>query len=515
MGSRLLVTALILSTALTAQPEIGGCPVFPASNIWNTAIDKLPLDPNSALYVETIGRDRPMHPDYGSGLFNGGPIGIPFILVPGTQTKLRATFLYASESDPGPYAIPLDAPIEGGSQSTGDRHAIAIDRDNCILYELFNAFPQADGTWKADSGAIFDLRSHRLRPNGWTSADAAGLPIVPGLVRYEEMAAGEIRHAIRFTARQTRRAFLWPARHFASRLTEDRYPPMGQRFRLRADYDISGFHPENQVILRALKKYGIILADNGSDWFISGAPDERWNNTRLREIRRLMGADFEAVDMSSLMIDPNSGEARQTPAASPVVHAATNEYAPISPGLIVSIYGSGFGSPAVLFNSVQAPVLFSSPTQINTIAPYAVAGSADVRVEVRAEGRAALTETLPFSSTSPGIFAITNQNYTLNSRLNPATSNSVLVLFGTGEGQTDPAGVDGKVAAEVLPKPIASQSVRIGGRSAQVLYAGAAPGLVSGVVQVNVTLPPGLAAGEHPVIWMAGLRQASSSVWVQ
>ncbi|MBL8227671.1 MAG: hypothetical protein JNL98_04315 [Bryobacterales bacterium] len=301
---------LLSSLPIPAQPTIGGCPVLPADNIWNTPIDHLPVMSNSSTLVTTIGASAYVHPDFGSGTYNGGPIGIPFLTVPGTQTKYPATFLYSSESDPGPYAVPLDAPIEGGSQSNGDRHAIAIDTTNCILYELYRAFPQT-ASWRGDSGAIYNLRSNALRPAGWTSADAAGLPIMPGLVTWEEVASGEIRHAIRFTVPQTRRAYVWPARHYASSLTGTQYPPMGQRFRLKASFDISTFPAEVQVILRAMKKYGIILADNGSAWYISGKPDSRWNNDNLRTLRRVTGSNFEAVDATVLMIDPNSGQARQ------------------------------------------------------------------------------------------------------------------------------------------------------------------------------------------------------------
>lgn len=297
-----------------AAPTIAGCEIFPTNNIWNTPVDDLPLDPNSDTYVETIGADRTMHPDFGSGVWppdSDAPIGIPYIVVPGTQPGIEATFDYADESDPGPYLIPLNAPIEGGPSSEGDRHALAIDSDNCILYELYSAYPQDNGTWEAGSGAIFDLNSHVLRPDGWTSSDAAGLPVLPGLVRYDEVAAGEIRHALRFTVPRTRNAYVWPARHYASSLDGTEYPPMGQRFRLKADFDISGFSPDTQVILRALKEYGMILADNGSSWYLSGAPDERWNNEELAELRQVRGSDFEAVDVSSLMVDADSGEARQ------------------------------------------------------------------------------------------------------------------------------------------------------------------------------------------------------------
>src|SRR4029078_3919150 len=214
------------------------------------------------------------------------------------------------ESDPGPYAVPLDAPIEGGSGSTGDRHAIAVYTANCILYELYRAFP-GSADWTADSGAIFDLKSNALRPATWTSADAAGLAIMPALLTYEEVLSGEIKHAIRFTVPQTRREFVWPARHYASSLTGTQYPRMGERFRLKASFDISPFPADVQVILRAMKKYGIILADNGSAWFISGKPDSRWNNDNLHTLGNLLGSNFEAVDASSLMIDPNSGAAAQ------------------------------------------------------------------------------------------------------------------------------------------------------------------------------------------------------------
>jgi uncharacterized protein (TIGR03437 family) len=302
---------LAASVAFAQPPTIGNCPVFPADNIWNTPIDRLPVAPNSSTYINTIGAGANMHADFGSGLWAGGPIGIPYITVPGTQTKYPATFLYADESDPGPYAIPLNAPIEGGSQSTGDRHTIAIDTDNCVLYELGRAFPQV-ASWQADAGAIFNLLSNALRPATWTSTDAAGLPIFAGLARYDEIAAGEIRHALRFTVPKTQRAYVWPARHYASSITDPTYPPMGLRVRLRASYDVSGFSATNQIILRALKKYGMILADNGSAWYVSGAPDSRWDNNDLHQLGVIAGSDFEVVDVSSLMIDPNSGQAIQS-----------------------------------------------------------------------------------------------------------------------------------------------------------------------------------------------------------
>ena len=294
---------------------MAGCEIFPGDNIWNTPINDLPVAANSATYIDTIGRNTTFHPDFGAGEWppgSGAPIGIPFITVPGSQAKVNVTFRYDDQSDVGPYPVPANAPIEGGPNSDGDRHILMVDQDNCTLYELFAAYPQEDGNWQAGSGAIFDLASHALRPDTWTSADAAGLPILPGLLRYEEVVGGEIRHALRFTAPETRNTYVWPARHQASDLTGSEYPPMGQRFRLRANFDLSGYSPQIQVILRAMQKYGIILADNGSPWYLSGAPDERWDNQMLRELKQLTGNDFEAVDVSSLVLDQNSGQVRRT-----------------------------------------------------------------------------------------------------------------------------------------------------------------------------------------------------------
>jgi hypothetical protein len=232
------------------------------------------------------------------------------VAVPGTQPGVDVVFYWDDQSDPGPYPIPSDAPIEGGSAATGDRHVLVLDQGDCVLYELYKSYPESNGNWSAMSGAIYDLNSHALRPETWTSADAAGLPILPGLARYDEVAAGAINHALRFTAPDTQHAYVWPARHQASDLTGAEYPPMGQRFRLKAGYDISGFSAEAQVILQALKIYGMMLADNGSPWFISGAPDEQWDNDVLHELHEVPGSAFEAVDVSSLMLSPDSGQVR-------------------------------------------------------------------------------------------------------------------------------------------------------------------------------------------------------------
>ena len=315
LGAVTMFTAIFLTGLAMAQeaPTIAGCPIFPTDNVWNTPIDKLPVDSNSSAYVATIGATTGLHPDFGT-IWEGAPIGIPYNIVPGTQPKVSITFDYDDESDPGPYPIPPDPEIEGGDESSGDRHILVLDKDNCILYETFYSWPQEDSSWWAGSGAVYDLHSNALRPSGWTSADAAGLPILPGLVRYDEVASGEITHALRFTVKNTRKAFIWPARHYASSLTSTNYPPMGQRFRLKAGFDISGFSPEVQVILRALKKYGMLLADNGSNWYISGVPDPRWNDDNLvSELRLVKGADFEAVDESSLMLNPDSGQVISSP----------------------------------------------------------------------------------------------------------------------------------------------------------------------------------------------------------
>lgn len=313
-----MATFTMTSVGFASSPQIAGCDIFPCDSIWNWPVDYLPVDSNSSDYIESIGASDFVHPDFGSGLWEGAPIGIPFVDVPGTQPSVAVTFGYADESDPGPYPVPPNAPIEGGELSSGDRHVLVLDRDACVLYELYSAYKNPDDSWNAGSGAIFDLSSHGHRPDGWTSADAAGLPILPGLVRYEEVAVGEIRHAIRFTVSQTRRAYVWPARHFASSLTEEQYPPMGQRFRLKKDFDISGFSYQAKVILEAMKIYGLILADNGSDWFISGVPDDRWDNDQLRELRQVTGAAFEAVDVMALLSDPDTTRIR--PQLSDVIH---------------------------------------------------------------------------------------------------------------------------------------------------------------------------------------------------
>jgi hypothetical protein len=295
------VLALAGAAASAARlPQAPACPVFPASSPWNQRVDKLPVAPNSARIVAAIGVADNVHADFGSGLWEGGPIGIPITVVRGTQAKSRVAFDYADESDKGPYPIPANVAIEGGRSSDGDRHALIVDRDSCKLYELFALYPTSGGGWRAGSGAIFDLRSNKLRPAGWTSADAAGLPILPGLARYEDVARGRIDHALRFTVNDTRRAYVWPARHFASDKTDPSLPPMGMRFRLKQSYPIAGFPRQARIVLQALKEYGLILADNGSDWYLGGAPHPKWSNDQLHTLHRVAGSAFEVVDASNL-----------------------------------------------------------------------------------------------------------------------------------------------------------------------------------------------------------------------
>ncbi len=306
---RTLVLSVALVATLTAAagvqsypiPAAPSCTVFPETNVWNKRIDHLRVAENSRRIVRSIGRNGSLHPDFGSGRWDGGPIGIPITVVGSSAPKSRVRFRYAGESDRDPYPIPRDVRIEGGRRSDGDRHAIIVDRSACKLYELFALYPR-DGKprWRAGSGAIWDLRSNKLRPRGWTSADAAGLPILPGLVRWSEVKRGEIDHALRFTVERTRRAFVYPARHFASDLRSRALPPMGLRLRLRADFPVQRFPRQARVVLVALKRYGMIVADNGSSWYVQGEPNANWDNDALHELHRVKGSDFRVVDTSGL-----------------------------------------------------------------------------------------------------------------------------------------------------------------------------------------------------------------------
>ena len=275
--------------ATPGGPQIGGCPVFPRSNAWNRDISRAAVDPRSDRYIAAIsaGGNSFLHPDFGGD----GAYGIPFVVVPHAQRAARVRFDdYPDESDRGPYPIPAGAPVERGA----DRHVLVVRRGECRLYELFNA-RRAGGAWTASSGAIFNLRSNRLRPAGWTSADAAGLPILPGLARYTEVRAGAIRHALRFTVRRTQRGYVHPARHHASTSSDPDLPPMGLRLRLRRDYSLTRYRGQALVILRALKRYGMIVADNGSSWYITGAADRRWDDENLNQLKTVPGSAFEVV----------------------------------------------------------------------------------------------------------------------------------------------------------------------------------------------------------------------------
>jgi hypothetical protein len=301
----------LLAADAEAQPlniQIGinqnlmGRRIFPADDEWNRDISKVPVDPDSDVLIASIGKDDALHPDFGSS-YQGAPYGIPYVIVSGEQKKVPVKFAEVEESDPGPYPIPPDAPIEGGANSSGDRHVVIIDKDNWILYEMYNGIPEDNGRrWRADSGAIFDLslRSMQRRP-GWTSADAAGLPIFAGLARYDEIVErGELTHALRFTVRHSRHAFIEPATHFASSNTSENLPPMGMRVRLKADFDISNFPPAAKVILSGLKRYGMIVADNGGNWYVGGTADSRWNDDDIQTLKRVHGGDFEVIRMKTI-----------------------------------------------------------------------------------------------------------------------------------------------------------------------------------------------------------------------
>ncbi len=334
MTRRFVLAALLalLATPITAQQVIDGCQIFPTDDIWNVPVESLPVAADSANLIAHMDPTAGLHADFGAAQWLGGNIGIPFDSVPQSQPLVEvdfATYGWPGESDAGPYPMPSDPTIEGEpGNATGDRHVLVLRQGACELYETYYTYPNGDSAptlndnypatltcptptaaspWCAASGAIYDLSSDALRPDGWTSADAAGLPILPGLARYEEVASGEIRHALRFTLQTTRRAYIWPARHQAGSTSSSDDPPMGLRVRLKANVDISGFSPAVQVLLVAFKRYGLILADNGSAWYVSGVPNASWNDDALHELGQIHGSDFEVVDVSSLMIDPDSG----------------------------------------------------------------------------------------------------------------------------------------------------------------------------------------------------------------
>ncbi len=323
--TELFAFGFALTAPLWAQQTIDGCQVLPIENIWNTPVASLPLATNSTQVVTHIGLTDTMHPDFGT-VWEGAPIGIPYVVVSNAQAMLPIDFAsldgWPGESDAGPYPIPLNPPIEGGDTPTnqGDRHILVVRQGACILYELYHswkeedfngeftcAVPGATPGWCGLSGAVYDLASNALRPDSWTSADAAGLPIFPGLVRYDEVETGEIRHALRFTVDISRTSWVWPARHEAGSTPDVNAPPMGLRLRMKASFDLSGYTPRVRTILAALKKYGMMVADNGTDWYLSGIPDPRWDDDELSVINDIPGSTFEVVDVSGLQLGPDSG----------------------------------------------------------------------------------------------------------------------------------------------------------------------------------------------------------------
>jgi len=292
--------------SLGRAASLNGFVPFPADNAWNQDISSAPVDPNSSAIINFIGASAPLHPDFGAGLYGGQTIGIPYIVVSGSPFVNVKYTAYGNESDPGPMPVPKNAPIEGYPKpGSGDRHVLVLDRDNCWLYELYHSYLQKDGSWKAGSGAVWDLLNDEQRPFTWTSADAAGLPIFPGLARYDEVASGQIQHALRFTLQYSQTAFTPPASHWAGNSTNTYAAPMGMRLRLKSSYDITSFPPQSQVILAALKKYGMIMADNGSSMFISGDPDNRWNNNDLNTLKQVPASAFEVVLINPLYTPSN------------------------------------------------------------------------------------------------------------------------------------------------------------------------------------------------------------------
>jgi hypothetical protein len=304
-----LVAAHPASAAVRAIPGTP-CTAFPADNVWHADIRTLPVNARSGQWLSHMSPTRKLHPDFGPS-YGAQPVpyGIPVTVVAGTHAKVGVHFDYASESDRGPYPLGSDTKIEGGANASGDRHAVIVDKATCRLYETF-ATRKSGTTWYAGSGAIWNLKSNALRPRTWTSADAAGLPILPGLLRYDEVAAGSVDHAIRFTTDKTDRRYLWPARHQAGSVTDPSYPPMGARFRLKAGYSLAGKRADTQTVLRAMKTYGLILADNGSPWYFQGTSDTHWPSALLDQLKAIPASAFEAVDESRLMVSADSGQAR-------------------------------------------------------------------------------------------------------------------------------------------------------------------------------------------------------------
>ncbi len=351
--------------------SLNGFLPFPASSLWNQDISSAPVDPNSAAIVSLIGSGTPVHPDFGSGLYDGSYMGIPYIVVDSSQAPVSINFTaYGDESDPGPMPIPANAPIEGYPNPSGDEHVLVLDNNQCWLYELYQGAPNANGSWNAGSAAVWDLLANEQRPYTWTSADAAGLPIFPGLLRYDEVAAGSINHAIRFTLQHSRAAFTAPASHWAANSSDPNAAPMGMRMRLKSSVDISGFSQTNQVILTALKKYGIIMADNGSSMYLTGTPDDRWNNDDLHTLGTLTASDFEVVQMN-----PVYTAANVPTGSAPQITSFTATPAAVSAGQPVTLNWSVSGASYLIVSpglgAVRGSSVSFTPSQTGTYTLYA------------------------------------------------------------------------------------------------------------------------------------------------
>ena len=361
---------------------------FTSSNLWNTDISSAPVDPNSGPIINFIGVNIGLHPDFGAGQYNGSNMGIPYIVVGGSQAMATINFTaYGDESDPGPMPVPANAPIEGDpNPGSGDRHVLVLDNSNCFLYELYSSYPNSNGSWNADSAAVWDLTSDEQRPWTWTSADAAGLPIFPGLVRYDEVAAGKIDHALRFTLQHSRAAMTPPASHWAANSSDPNAAPMGMRLRLKSSFDISPYSTDVQVILTAMKKYGMIMADNGSSMYISGAPDDRWDNDDLHTLSQITASDFEVVQMNPVYTQSNVPQG-----SAPSIDSFTASATSVSAGTAVTLNWSVNGAAYLIVSpqvgAVRGTSVSVSPTQTTTYTLYATnqygRTTADVTVTVQ------------------------------------------------------------------------------------------------------------------------------------
>jgi len=369
------------------EANLNGFLPFPSDSAWNQDISSSPVDPNSSAIINFIGDSTPLHPDFGAGLYDRQSIGIPYIVVSGSPFENVKYTAYGSESDPGPMPIPKNAPIEGfPNPGNGDRHVLVLDRNNCWLYELYSSYLQTDGSWKAASGAVWDLLNDEQRPYTWTSADAAGLPIFPGLARYDEVARGQISHALRFTLQNSQTAFTPPASHWAGNSPDPYAAPMGMRMRLKSSYDITSFPPQSQVILAALKKFGMIMADNGSSMYLSGDPDNRWNNDDLGALKQVPASAFEVV-----LINPLYTPNNVPTGPSPVINNFTANPSTISAGqpttLTWNVTGASYFVISPQVGALRGNSIIVSPTVTTTYTLYGTNqyGRSTSRVKVTVE----------------------------------------------------------------------------------------------------------------------------------